>query len=105
MSDDPITKLSKQVETGFKQINQRLDSHEKTFAKMFQYMEKRFDAVDDHFEAVDTRFDKLTSTIDAFLKRLDDYELEQAARDRQFERLLDWARKVSKKTGIPLENL
>lgn len=49
--------------------------------------------------------DKLTNTIDAFVKRLDDQEAEQAARDSQFEKLLAWVRKVSEKTGVPLENL
>lgn len=37
--------------------------------------------------------------------RIDKYETELAARDSQFEKLLVWARKVSKKTGIPLDNL
>lgn len=49
--------------------------------------------------------DKLTNTIDAFVKRLDDNETEQIARDAQFERLLEWAREVSAKTGIPLKGL
>ena len=48
---------------------------------------------------------RLLNTIDSFIGRIDKYETELAARDRQFERLLDWARKVSDKTGIPLENL
>jgi hypothetical protein len=43
--------------------------------------------------------------MDKFLARIDTYETEQIARDSQFEKLLDWARKVSVKTGIPLENL
>lgn len=45
------------------------------------------------------------TTIDGFLARIDHYETENAARDHQFEKLLVWARKVSDKTGIPLENL
>lgn len=51
------------------------------------------------------KYDHLLSTIDNFIGRIDRYEAEQAARDDQFERLLAWARKVSEKTGIPLENL
>lgn len=47
--------------------------------------------------------DRLLNTIDGFIKRIDSYETEQSSRDAQFERLLAWARKVSKKTGIPLE--
>lgn len=82
--------------------------------------------VDDRFNQADLRFtriesdlteikaeladlhqshDRLLNTIDGFVARIDRYETEQLARDRQFEKLLDWARKVSAKTGIPLENL
>lgn len=78
---------------------------EDQFTKLFKYMEEFRRDVDKRFDEVDKRFDTLTNTIDNFVKRLDTYEIEQASRDRQFERLLDWARKVSKKTGIPLENL
>lgn len=49
--------------------------------------------------------DRLTNTIEGFVGRIDRYETEQLARDNQFERLLEWAHKVSEKTGIPLENL
>ena len=42
--------------------------------------------------------DSLTRTIDGFVKRLDSNEVEQGARDLRFDRLLDWAREVSKKT-------
>ena len=48
---------------------------------------------------------RLLDTIDGFIGRIDHYETEQIARDNQFERLLAWARKVSEKTVIPLENL
>ncbi|MBI3624210.1 hypothetical protein HY218_01105 [Candidatus Saccharibacteria bacterium] len=47
----------------------------------------------------------MLNTIDGFIARIDKYETELAARDSQFQKLLVWARKVSKKTGIPLENL
>lgn len=39
------------------------------------------------------------------VSRIDKYETEQAARDNQFDKLLVWARKVSEKTGVPLEDL
>ena len=47
--------------------------------------------------------DKLLSTMDRYLDRIETNELEQAARDAQFDRLMEWAKKVSEKTGIPLE--
>ena len=43
---------------------------------------------------------KLEETAAKFVARLDQ---EQSEYDRRFERLLNWARKVSEKTGIPLE--
>lgn len=49
--------------------------------------------------------DRLLNTIDGFISRIDRYKTELAAHDSQFEKLLAWARKVSEKTGIPLENL
>ena len=49
--------------------------------------------------------DKLLNTVDKYIRRIDSYEAKKAARDSQFEKLLEWARKVSVKTGIPLENL
>lgn len=61
--------------------------------------------VDDRFNEMDKKYNHLINTIDSFIARIDKYETELAARDSQFERLLAWARKVSEKTGIPLENL
>lgn len=49
--------------------------------------------------------ERLLNTIDGFIGRIDKYETELSARNNQFEKLLAWARKVSAKTGIPLENL
>ena len=58
--------------------------------------------VDDRFQSVENQ---LANAIDGFIGRIDKYEVELAARDAQFERLVSWARKVSKKTDIPLESL
>ncbi len=77
------------------------------FTKLFKYVQKRFDSMDQKLDDKSSQasLDRLTNTIDSFVKRLDDAEIEQVSRDAQFERLLDWARKVSKKTGIPLRDL
>lgn len=82
MSEDQFTKLFKYVESFRTEMNQKLDG-----------------------KASQASMDRLINTMDAFVKRIDDSEIEQAARDSQFARLLVWAHKVSEKTGIPLENL
>ena len=65
----------------------------------------QFDEVNKKLDEQDRKYDRLISTIDGFISRIDRYETELAARDRQFEKLLEWARKVSEKTGVPLEDL
>ena len=68
-------------------------------------VDERFNKVEKDISDIKVSIDRLTNTIDGFLKRLDTIEAEQTARDAQFERLLEWAREVSKKTGVPLKNL
>lgn len=80
---------------------------EDQFTKLFKYMQTRFSDIENKLDEKSSQasLDGLTNTIDSFVKRLDNAEIEQASRDLQFERLLDWARQVSKKTGIPLIDL
>jgi len=77
------------------------------FTKLFKYVEEFRTEINHKIEekASQASIDRLTTTIDGFVKRLDDAEIEQASRDLQFNRLLEWAREVSKKTGVPLKNL
>lgn len=82
MSEDQFTKLFKYVQEFRVEANSKLDE-----------------------KASQSSVDKLTNTIDRFVKRLDDAEIEQVSRDAQFSRLLEWARAVSKKTGVPLKDL
>ncbi len=82
MNDDQFTRLFKYIEEFRTEVNIKLDQ-----------------------KASQDSMERLISTLDGFLKRLDDIESEQSARDLQFERLLEWAREVSKKTGIPLKDL
>ena len=82
MNDDQFTKLFKYIEDFRSEVNAKLDQ-----------------------KASQDSMERLINTLDGFLKRLDNIETEQSARDLQFERLLEWAREVSKKTGVPLKDL
>ncbi len=75
------------------------------FTKLFKYIVDMDKRIEGEFAEVRNDIRKLADTPDLFLKRLDTNETEQAARDLQWERLLDWAREVSKKTGVPLPDL
>lgn len=80
---------------------------EDQFTKLFKYIEKRLDVIEDKLDQKADKVDvqRLIDTIDSFVKRIEDSDTEQAARDAQFVRLVEWARKVSEKTGVPLPNL
>ena len=81
------------------------------FDKLFKYIGKRFDGMErrlENFEenmATKNSIDHLINTMDDFIRQITDNEVEQVARDAKFNRLVEWAREVSEKTGIPLPNL
>jgi septal ring factor EnvC (AmiA/AmiB activator) len=93
-----IKGFAQQTSDEFIAVNERFNKFE------FQ-VNLRFDKIESDIVDLQKSHDRLLRTVDRFLARIDTYETEQIARDSQFEKLLDWARKVSVKTGIPLENL
>jgi peptidoglycan hydrolase CwlO-like protein len=96
-----ISGFAKQVDTRFNKLETKVDKLElKVDALGFKVNE-----IEARLDEQEKKFDRLLNTIDAFIGRIDRYETEQLVRDGQFSRLLEWARKVSQKTGIPLEDL
>ena len=65
----------------------------------------RFNKMESRMDEFDTKLDKLTVTLDRFASRIENTEVEQAASDARFEKLLSWAKDVSERTGIPLKDL
>jgi hypothetical protein len=86
-------------------VNKAVDDLSDIIGNLAQTMHSELTVVREESSQTRQSIDRLTNTIDGFIGRIDHYEIEQLARDRQFERLLAWAHKVSEKTGIPLENL
>jgi septal ring factor EnvC (AmiA/AmiB activator) len=86
-------------------IEKRFDDLTDIMQTFMHQVDTRFNKVEEKIDSFDEKIDRLINTIDAFVKRLDEVEVEQTARDAQFDRLVEWAKKVSEKTGIPLKNL
>lgn len=105
MSEDQITKLTKEMREGFKSVNKQLASHDSAFEKMFTYIEKRFDEVDKKFEAVDKRFDILTGVIDGYAAKIDMYAQEMAAMDHKIMRLERYIQVLADHAGVDLEKI
>lgn len=80
-----------------------IDDLSQVIDAMGQRMHDELIAVRQEMSDIRKSLNDLTNTVDGFVKRLDDVEVENTARDAQFQRLLAWAEKVSSKTGIPLE--
>jgi hypothetical protein len=88
-----------------KAIDRAVTDLSEIIANFAQQVDTRFNKVEKEISELKESHNRLLNTIDGFIGRIDRYEMEQTARDNQFNRLLEWARKVSEKTGIPLENL
>jgi len=65
----------------------------------------RFNKIEAEIIDLKQSHNQLLNTIDGFIARIAKYETELIARDNQIDKLISWAKKVSEKTGIPLENL
>ncbi len=86
-------------------VNKAVDDLTGVMTSSMQQVDTRFNKIESEKDEFKQSMNRLTNTIDAFLKRLDDKEANNKGRDYQFEKLLSWTRKVSKKTGIPLVDL
>ncbi|MCA9346443.1 hypothetical protein KC960_03050 [Candidatus Saccharibacteria bacterium] len=86
-------------------IEKRFDDLVEIMQTFMHQVDERFNRVEKDINDIKKSMDRLTNTLDAFVKRLDDIESDNTARDAQFARLVDWAKEVSKKTGIPMPQL
>lgn len=87
------------------EIREAVTDLSEVIANFAQQVDARFNKIEADIADLRQSHDRLLNTIDGFVARIDKYETEQAVRDNQFEKLLVWAKKVSEKTGIPLENI
>lgn len=100
-SSEQFTEVSERLD----KIDGRLDKADSHLDKFAFSVSARFDKIEGEIIDLEKTHNRIANIIDRFLARIDHYETEQTARDSQFAKLLEWARKVSKQTGIPLENL
>ncbi len=87
-----------QQDARFDQHDARFDQHDINFARQ----ESRFDKIEERLTKLEESHNKLMNTIDGFIKRIDDYEVELAARDHKIDRLERWIEQIAQKTGVKL---
>ncbi len=87
------TLTSKELDKKFEQFG----------TKLFKYLDEQFAGTNRRIDEIDNKYDKLMATLDAFLKRLDDIEKDNYARDAKLARPERWAEQVAQKTGVKIE--
>ncbi len=70
--------------------------------KLIQHIDKGNKELKQEIEKIDEKYNQLLTTLDAFLKRLDNIEANDAARDMQLARHDRWLEQIATKTGIKL---
>lgn len=80
-----------------------VDDMSQVVAELAKNMHSELIEIKTEIAEVRSSLDRLTNTIDGFIKRLDDIETDNTARDAQLARLERWIEQVAKKTGVKLE--
>jgi septal ring factor EnvC (AmiA/AmiB activator) len=94
MSDyDRKDYLTKRLDSGFNNLYKKLTEH----------FDKQFDEVREDIAELNKKYDHLINTLDAFLKRLDNIEANDAARNVQLARHERWLEQIAAKTGVKLQ--
>ena len=81
-------------------LNEGFDN---VYKKLTKHFDVRFDRLELDISKINEKYEHLIVTLDSFLKRLDDIEVDNAARDAQLARLERWIEQVASKTGVKLE--
>jgi|SRR3989344_7561270 len=66
-------------------------------------VDERFNVLEAEVRELNVKYDHLITTLDAFLKRLDDMETENTARDAHLARLDRWLHQLADDAGIQLK--
>ena len=78
------------------------EGFDKVYTKLIKHFDVRFDKLDQDISEINEKYNHLIVTLDTFLKRLDDIEADNAARDAQLARLERWIEQIASKTGVKL---
>ncbi len=97
--------LSNRIDTQVENLSKRMDAQDSKIDKLLDLIYAFKADIEAGVKHQNKHIDSIHVTVDAIYKNLDDSDLEHAALKAQFNRLLSWSRKASRKLEIPLENL
>lgn len=94
-----VDDLSQVIQSFAQNVDERFNKVEEDIARL----DTRLDRLETDVAGLNQKYDHLITTLDSFLKRLDDMEANNTARDAQLARLERWIEQVAAKTGVKLE--
>lgn len=100
ITKDDLNELTSSID---KKIDKAVDDLAGIIDSFAQQVDNRFNKVEKEIIELNKKYDHLIDTLDTFLKRLDDIEADNSARDAQLARLERWIEQVATKTGVKLE--
>lgn len=86
-----------------KKLDKTVEDLSEIISQFAQSTHEEFISVRRDIADLKASHDKLLNTLDHFLKRLDDIEADNTARDAQFARLERWIEQLASKTGLKLD--
>ena len=98
--DSKLDDFEKRVDA---KIDKAVDDLTDVIMQFAERVDERFNALEARVDTLEKQFDRLNNTLDAFLKRLDDVEKDNYARDHEIERMKRWIEQIAKKTGVQLD--
>ncbi len=84
-------------------VGKAVDDLTDVIAQFASHVDERFNRLEARVDKLEENFERLNNTLDAFLKRLDDVEKDNLARDHEIERMKRWIEQIAKKIGVQLE--
>lgn len=84
-------------------LNKAVDDLSEIIQAFAQSVDNRFNIIEERSDKIEKNLDRLTNTLDAFLKRLDDIETDNTARDAQLARLERWIEQIAAETDVKLQ--
>lgn len=81
-------------------VDKAVDDLSEIIQSFAQNVDERFSNVETGIAELNKKYDHLISTLDTFLKRLDDIEADNTARDAQLARLERWIEQIATKQAL-----
>lgn len=105
-----LKKVEDKLDNRMDKLDARMDKLDGSISDLTDIIKSFMQQVDERFNKVEERLDRLEEshqqllrTIDSFINRMEEHDVANHSRDDKYDKLFAWARKVSKKTGIPLD--